>query len=339
MMTQPFSLLRAELGDECSIHFQSLSARLYDQHSQRFILGNDPVKTHLEGCYVLYRHDEPVARFAFYENPDLRYNNEACACFGSYECIADATAAMQVLTAVKALSMRKGYRYLLGPMEGSTWNNYRFSDHNVHRNFLGEPYHHAYYNEQFLKFGFVPIARYISQISTIQPVDNQRITELEEYYRKRGARIRTLNMENFRHELRLLAECSLTGFGSNFLYTPISVEDFVGKYEKIQRFLDSDFVLIAENAAGEIVAFVFALPDVCDPTGKTLIIKSIVNIPGSGMKGITSFLTYKILQLASSKGYTTLLHAFMLEDNISVNASKNFHGMPYKTYSLYGMKV
>ena len=58
------------------------------------------------------------------------------------------------------------YGFLIGPMNGSTWDNYRFSLHNNFNNFLLEPYHPVYYNQQFLSAGFKPIAHYSSRMNT-----------------------------------------------------------------------------------------------------------------------------------------------------------------------------
>jgi hypothetical protein len=120
---------------------------------------------YLRSCIVVVNDGLPVGRLAVYENPNLTSNDQQVACIGNYECENNPeTAKLLFRKAFEEISSL-GVKTIIGPMSGSTWDNYRFSNHNNEPNFLLEPYHHVYYNEQFLENGFQPLSgRFIATI-------------------------------------------------------------------------------------------------------------------------------------------------------------------------------
>ncbi len=334
-----FKIVETMPEDAQYVLFENLPTMLYNQGVSRFKSGNDPVSTHLEGCYLLLGDNGPVGRFAFYENPELKYKNEIAACIGSYECVEDQEISGKLIQYARRLAKRKGYVWLIGPMEGSTWNNYRFSKHNVHNNFFMEPYHHIYYNQQFKNAGFQVIANYCSNRDQTLDYDGEKLYEFEKHYLNQGAVFRNLNMADLKNDLRKIARFSLDGFAENFLYTPISVKDFVAKYEKLEHFFDPNLVWIVENSAGEMQAFIFSIKDYMDPLNETMIIKSVVRRQSSPFRGIGNYLIGKISQIAKEIGYKKVVHAFMIDDNTSLHISKKYTEAEYKSYALYGLRL
>lgn len=280
-----------------------------------------------------------VGRFAFYENPHLSYNEAPAASIGAYECINDSEAAKLLLDFAQELSRSKGYSFLIGPMEGSTWNRYRFALHADARPFLLEPRQMDYYPEQFAQAHFGVIGHYFSSLVEDLRVDIDRLQNLEEFYRKKGIQFRSLDPQNLEEELTKLGKLSLIGFAENFLYTPISLEGFVRKYQAIETIMDADLVHIAENQAGEIEAFIFCLKDLLDPTGKTMIIKTLVRSKNYSTTGIGTYLNLKANQIALNKGFDKVIHALMFADNVSLRISKKSKGIWLQEYHLYAAEL
>jgi hypothetical protein len=276
---------------------------------------------------------------ALYFNPELKYKNEPAASVGNYECINDDKASLKILDYAKSKAREAGFKYLISPMEGSTWNNYRFSDHNDHPNFFLEPYHHIYYNRQFLKAGFEPIAKYVSNIDRKLTFDKDRLAKFDKVFKEKGAIVRNIDLGKFEEELYRLGEFSIEAFRNNFLYTPIESREFVEKYLPIKKFMDPRLVWIVEDVHKEIHAFIFCLPDHFDTTRKTFIFKSMARKSDTQFRGITSYLSGKMIQQANALGYTAAIHAMMFQDNASVNISKNYAGEPYKSYTLYAIPL
>lgn len=334
-----FNLQRFLPGDKDYHFFTDFVKELYTPDSQRFLRGNDPVRTFLEGCYLLVKDGRPVGRFAVYENPQLKYDDQVACCIGSYECVNDLEISQRLLSEAVKRAKELGYSYLLGPMEGSTWNNYRFSDHNDFPNFFMEPYHHAYYANQFKAFGFSVIGEYVSNIDEEVLVPNKDIDSFEEYYKARGAQFRFLRMDDLENDLRKIAHFSNDAFQHNFLFTPIDEEDFVKKYLSIKDYFDPALVMIVEDEHNEIEALSFSIKDYNESRGKSLIIKSLARRNDSKLRGIGAYLIQKTYQLARDNGYDNVIHAMMIKDNASKKISENYHGADYKSYSLFGLEI
>ncbi|MDH5367643.1 MAG: hypothetical protein OEW67_11680, partial [Cyclobacteriaceae bacterium] len=270
--------------------FEDLPKKIYKKNSQRFILGHDPVEEHLEGCYVMLENNEPIGRFSFYINPALRYRNQPTGCLGSYEFINNPQASKVLLEYAKQLARDLNFQWLIGSMEGSTWNSYRFSTQNREPNFFMEPYHHTYYNQHFIDGNFKPIAHYLSNLDANLDFDQEQLDRLEQHYSDKGAVFRNINLENLEVDLYKIAQFSIKAFADNFLYTPIEPNNFVDKYMKFQQLFNPELVWIVEDSTGEIQALSFSIKDYNDPTNKTIIIKSLARLPNSNYKGIGGYL-------------------------------------------------
>lgn len=334
-----FKLHRLLPNDKDYHLFDDFIKKLYEPNSQRFLRGNDPVETYLEGCYVLQKGDETVGRFALYENPNLKYKDQLACCLGSYECAKDSEISHELLSSATKRAKELGYSYLIGPMEGSTWNNYRFSDHNKYPNFFMEPFHHAYYSDQFKEFGFSIIAEYVSNLDEEVTVPEKDIDAFEEYYKARGAQFRFLCLNDLENDLHKIARFSNDAFQHNFLFTPINEDEFVAKYLRIKNYFDPALVMIVEDENDEIEALSFSIKDFNESRGKSLIIKSLARRNDSKLRGIGAYLIQKTYQLARANGYDNVIHALMIKDNASKKISENYHGSDYKSYSLFGMEI
>jgi len=329
------TILRTFPGSENYNLFEDLPKQIYEENSPRFILGNDPVEVYLEGCYVLLKDGIAVGRLAFYENDKLKYNDEKVCTIGSFECVNDQELSRYLLSHAVELAREKGYSQIIGPMEGSTWNNYRFSNHNKFPNFFMEPYHHDYYTELFEAFGFKPIANYTSILDNELLIENDEISKFESFYKEKGACFRKLDLSNLESELYKIARFNNEAFSDNFLFTPIAEEDFVKKYLSYQKYLNPDMIWIVEDENGTIQALSFSIKDYMNTKEESLIIKSVARRKDSPYRGIGAYLAHKTYQLAKEKGYSSLIHAMMMQENASVAISEKYTQMDYKSYSLY----
>ncbi len=326
------------LPDQDNFHlFGELPKQLYPDGSQRFILGNDPVPSeHLLSCFVLIEDDKSLARCALYGKPGLKVDEKKACSIGSFESVDDIEVAESLLSHAMEKASSEGFEYVLGPMEGSTWNNYRFSDHNNHPNFFMEPYHHDYYGKLWEECGFESVANYISNLDTQLTFDDERITKWEERYKENGAIFRSIDLENLEADLLKLAKFNNEAFKENFLFTPIAEEDFVTKYAKLKQYFDPEIIWVVEDQSSDIQAISFSIPDYLDPTGKTLIIKSLARKKNTPFRGIGSYLAGKTYQIAAKRNFERVIHALMIVDNHSVSISNNYEGDHYKSYTLYG---
>ena len=229
--------------------------------------------------------------------------------------------------------------FLIGPMNGSTWDNYRFSLHNKYDNFLLEPYHHIYYNRQFLSAGFKAIAHYSSGINTDSFCGHKEVLMKEAGLVNAGLTIRNIDWENFDNELKNLYPFICRAFQHNFLFSPISKEVFLEKYKKIGSLINPEFVLIAEDGENNIAGFIFCYDDLLNKKEKSLVIKTLARDRSKQWSGLGSVLANRIIGLAKKQGYQSIIHAFMMNEGNSSESSKKFFGDIYKEYALYGLEL
>ncbi|MDX1653234.1 MAG: hypothetical protein R3277_12120 [Brumimicrobium sp.] len=326
-------------GEPDYVYFERLPYTIYPKESPRFKLGFDPVNLYLTGCFVYLENNEPKARFAFYENPLLRYNNRKVACIGSYECVKNTEIAERTLEFAKEIARSKDYGFLIGPMEGATWNNYRFTDDFKEGPFFMEPYHHPYYPEQFRASGFNIIAKYASNLDNKLFYDQKEIDEKKEEFLNAGLRIRNIDLTNFREELNKMACFCNAAFKDNFLFTPIKADVFLDKYLKFKDKIDPEFFLIVENRDQEIVGLFFPVKDFNDHSEQRFILKTMARTKDFPVPGMVRFLGQKTIKTALKKGFREVIHAFILQENVSVEISNRFMGKPYKSHSLYGTEL
>jgi len=293
----------------------------------------------LHCCFVILKENIAVARAALYFNPQLTFEEKKAAAIGAYECIDDSEVAKMLLSTLSEEAKDRKIEYIIGPMDGSTWNNYRFSLHNDYRNFLLEPFHPVYYNEQFEKSGFEVIATYNSSIQENLIAHHQILEEKMKQFSADGLIFRNIDLDNYALELEKLYPFLTKSFSSNFLYTPISFEAFFRKYSAFGNFIDPRYVILAEDELGIIRGLIFCYIDLFDTDKKTLVVKTIARDSDRRWSGLGMVLGQELIRRAHEGGFDRLIHAFFKNDNASTATSANFNSETYKTYLLYGKTI
>ena len=320
-------------------YFEALPKIIYPSNNIRHKQTEHINTTYLDSCYVLLMDDEPKARLCIYNNPELSYHGRVTACLGNYECVDEPLASEKILETAINKAKQSGFEFLIGPMNGSTWDQYRFSLHNDAPTFLLEPYHHVYYNHQFTQAGFEVIARYKSRIDRSMNCNMPEILKAEESFIASGLHFRRINMALFEHELDKLYPFISEAFRNNFLYTPIKRETFFAKYLEAAPLIHEQFFLIAEDDYGHIAGFIFSYPDLYNRDEPTLVIKTLAREASPKWKGLGYVLINKVMDAAKKSGYKSVIHAFMIDEGKSTANSNFFFGKNYKQYALYGIAL
>ena len=255
---------------------------------------------------------------------------------GFFEAINDINAVRFLFDEIKKYASQKGYDYLIGPINGSTWKKYRVTLPSNNPPFLLDNYNKPYYAELFEQCGFETIANYTSSVCRNLDRDYSRLNKFEKIFEQKGVKIRKFDPNNFERDIRKIYEVSIKSFVNNFLYTPIEFEEFYKMYEPVKSFLNPKWVLIAENEKDESIAFIFGFDNLYNRREKSLIIKTLAQIPDYKYRGIGSYLTEYMHKKAKDAEYDNIIHALMHENNVSANI---LSGELYHEYKLYGVKI
>lgn len=233
-----------------------------------------------------------------------------------------------------------GCSVVIGPMDGTTWRRYRFvTERGAEPPFFLEPDNPDEYPGYFETAGFAPMARYYSNLD---PDLGWGVTEpVKARLQRSGVRIRRLDPADFAGELEKIYTISIAAFSNNFLYSPISREEFMAMYARVQGVVQPELVLFAEY--GELpVGFVFAVADLLNPgpegRPETMIIKSLAVLPEWNGRGIGPVLMAAATENARNLGYRRGIHALMHESNRSLGLSGH-HGAMIREYTLYSRRL
>ncbi|QEH67117.1 GNAT family N-acetyltransferase [Cellulosilyticum sp. ST5] len=302
--------------------------------------------------YTVERIQREAPDFHFY----LKENHEVLACcsiwihtnmidekgvragaIGHFEACNEDSAKIVLMEACNKLK-EVGEAYVIGPIDGSTWNSYRLVTHSDgSMPFLMEPKYKPGYSQWLENVGFKPTYQYFSTKETIKSIvkdtkkDSQNeITEskLEQSEiesieldqsingNQELLEIKPIKLAQLEEALDKIYEISIQSFKSNLFYKPIEREAFKAMYRGYQQFLVEELVLIAEKA-GRPVGFIFAVPNYFDQTRRSVIIKTIAVLPEYQQEGIGKKLYQEITNKALNLGFTEFITALIYKGNHS----------------------
>jgi GNAT superfamily N-acetyltransferase len=240
---------------------------------------------------------------------------------------ADCEAGRTLLDVATSRLAQEGCTMAVGPMDGNTWQRYRLiTDRGSEPPFFLEPDNPDEWPAHFRAAGFSPLAQYYSALTTQLAQRDPRSAAIDNRLTDRGIRVRPSLLTSCAHELPRIHELSLLSFANNFLYTPISRDDFVAQYAPLRPFLRPELILLAEQG-DQLVGYVFAVPDVLQQQrGReidTAIVKTIAVHPDHAGIGLGTYLVDRVHQAIHECGYRRAIHALFHEDNFSGKISRH----------------
>ncbi len=252
----------------------------------------------------------------------------------------DAEAAAFILEHSCRMLAGQGCTLAVGPMDGTTWRRYRFvTRRGSEPPFFLEPDNPDAYPVWFEQAGFSPLARYFSNLDPDLGWDVPE--SIRERLEKRGIRIRQLDPGDFVGDLEKIYAISTASFDRNFLYSPISRDEFLAMYARLRQAVQPELVLFAEYRQ-TLVGFVFAIGDQLNARPgvkpETAIIKSLAVLPEWNGKGVGPLLMAAATANARGLGYKRGIHALMHENNRS-RAMSGHHGTVMREYTLYSRRL
>jgi GNAT superfamily N-acetyltransferase len=255
---------------------------------------------------------------------------------------AGADAAAALLSHACSLLARAGCSATVGPMDGNTWRRYRFVvDRGTEPPFFLEPDNHDAWPAQWEACGFSPLTHYTSAVNDDLSQEDPRTAAALPRLAAAGIAIRSFDRARADEELRRMFRLSLLAFGRNFLYSPLSEEEFMAQNRAVLPFVREDLILLAEQGA-TLVGFMFALPDVLQARRSgavdTVILKTIAVDPAVAGMGLGGVLMDLVQRTARRLGFTRAIHALMHEGNVSRRISHRY-ARQIRRYALFERRV
>lgn len=286
---------------------------------------------HLIACFVAVRDNVVSGRVAVYLNPEILHETETALLLGNFECIDDQDICNALLDAASGLCNEYGATWMIGPMNGSTWNSYRFITAGHHaETFVTEMQHPAYYVNLWMRSGFVAVSQYVSNLAPIG-----KLTVDETIFSENNLKVRSLDAANLEAALRRVFGLVSEAFSGSPYYSSSSENEFVAKLMPLNVLLSNSFTRIVDDSDGNPVAFILCIPDVLDPSKKRLVVKTAAKSRSCTVPGIITMLNRQIMNDAAAAGFSEAIHAFMHVSNRSIERSMDFSGIPIRQYALF----
>lgn len=215
----------------------------------------------------------------------------------------------------------EGCGVAVAPVNGGTWRSYRFVTEDTSAvSFILEPSNPPEWVADVEAAGFTPCATYRSTVNEALEVRDPRLPGIERHVAAHGVTFRTLDPSRLEEEPRAIHTLALESFRRNFLFSEISLQDFLGIHARLLDIVPPDCVLLAEQA-GRLAGFAFAVPDHAQAmrgeTIDTLILKTLAVKPGRAFAGLGRLLIGKTHEVARRGGYDRVVYALMHDGNAS----------------------
>src|SRR5947209_11374426 len=133
------------------------------------------------------------ARCSLWWEGTPEYQGHRIGYVGHYA-VTDARAAPQLLRLACARLAEKGCTLAVGPVDGNTWQRYRFlTERGSEPPFFLEPDNPEEWPRQFTDFGFTPLAHYHSALATDLSAHDPRLTATAQRLHDYGIRLHSVD--------------------------------------------------------------------------------------------------------------------------------------------------
>lgn len=332
-------LISGKIGDANYHLFDEVLTEVYAPYPH-YISFVHKVNTHLARQYhVVLLNGKPVARCISYDNENLIHENSNPFIFGNFESINNQEVVNFLFAQLKTIAQTQNKTNIIGPMSGSTWYDYRIALPNDNPLFFTEFFTPPYYYDLLHNAGFTCLAKYKSTHSKSYEVDERKLHQCESIFNEKGVTIRQLDLANFESDLEHIFQVSLEGFKNNFMYSPITREEFMQKYVPLKALIDHVTVFLVFDGE-KCVGFSMSLMNLLNKEKKQLVMKSAARLPDYKYKGLGTWFNELTKSGAKQRGYQELIPAFIIDDSVSERTFSNSNdSVLYREYELLQMKV
>ena len=250
--------------------FAAIETAVYGDGCQRFSQGIDTINrlhdllhAHYPGlrCRV---YTNAASRLICYEMPDLRFDGEPAAYFGYWESRDDVAAARELFERCRADLRANAIRRLVGPINFSTFFDYRVRLDNFDRlNYPGEPHNPPYYAALLESCGFHLVEKYFSIHTDSVSAPLQRLRHkagrvLEREHPFAIVPLHEFDIEKYLAQVYRLIDQS---FREALAYVPLAENVFRLTFDRaaIARYCHATSCVALLN--GEAVGLLLSLPD------------------------------------------------------------------------------
>lgn len=277
------------------------------------------------------------AKYWFYPELPTGHSLYKVGLIGDFQCSEEATLEQSFLvfnqleTELKKLGVIK----VIGPINGSTWQNYRLTTYyGNEKPFLLEPYTPQYFIKHWNHFGFKPEHNYSSYKMDITQWSDERIHKLHSKFSE-------LTFKSLcEKDLNAIFDLSVKSFVKNPYYIDIDKETYLTKYGKMMALLQPNISLVIYDK-NELVGYLFAiLNPSSNPQERpdSVILKTIAISDNRKYAGLGTYLLSKLVEEMTKINVKYIIHALMYDNNPVQNIIKDC-SVKMRGYTLFQKEI
>jgi hypothetical protein len=289
-----------------------------------------------QGVAVMNESGSAVAVAVLYNNPSLVWKDNPTACFGNFDSENNPKAARLLLEKAQQIAHTIGKTALIGPMNGSTWGDYRVAVDAFEVSYLMDMRHPEYYAELLQAAGLETIGRYVTAKNPSIDFDRDWLASAKQAMAAKDLTFRAIKLDEYEAELERIYQFCMAVFSNNLLFTPISRAGFMAKYLPLKSLIVPQYVILCEDQSGDLCGLLFSTPNYLDNTGKGMVVKTVAKSPDPRFNGLATLLCALLHEKMEEGGFEYVLHAYMEQSNRSNGLSGHFGGHVIKQYELFG---
>jgi GNAT superfamily N-acetyltransferase len=251
---------------------------------------------------------------------------------------ADPTSGPTVLARACEVLADAGCDIAVGPMDGSPWRSYRLIlERGAEPAFFLEPDTPPEWVAHWTSARFETLATYSSAVTGGLDEEDPRTPGTLVAMRQRGIRFRAFDPARADADIRAIYALASVAFRDNFLFAPISEQEFLAMHRRLLPLLRRELIVLAEQDDG-LVGFLMGVPDARQAQRgpvDTVILKSLAVHPALRGQGTGAVLVDLVQQAARRLGYRRAIHALMHDGNPSRRLSHRY-ARTFRRYALFG---
>ncbi len=324
-----------------SIAFQEIGWN--DDHGLDQIIGESNLSLQL----FTAKSNEGIGRIAA-----IKFDNQEEGIIGWYESADSQSLSDSLMKAAIDFLKTCGCKKVIGPINGSTWNNYRFNKTAEQPILPGEPFQPLYYIRLWEKYGFNEYSTYETTLAPNDLFEPMTMDEGQELAQQFNLKVVFYPTEPSSDFLDKMYDFYHACFQSNPLFHPIDKEAYHKLSNKFAQILNAEHSLLVTDKEDNPIAVTLTYNDVYHALyeeGKIkdqlhaksrLLIKTIATHPDWQGKQIGTLMINLVHNLANESGYEEIYHLLMFNNNLSATKGKEkFVTKKVREYAIYTMDI
>lgn len=218
--------------------------------------------------FVAYHDRRPVGRIAAIHNPaHCETFGEACTHFGFFESVDDDRVATALFAAVEEAALTWGHDMIRGPFSPNVNGELGLQiDAFDKPGFVMVPYHPPYYRGLVERQGFQKDVDLFCYLIHRDKAPDWLLESGQRLIDGSPCTFRKLPKPDLWKEAVRVWDVYSRAWQENWLWTKSTREEFMHLVKELAQIVDYDLVYLAENAAGELIGFSIALPNINEAT-------------------------------------------------------------------------